>query len=540
MFSHIFSHGCFIVGKGPGYNPVTMLNKKIGVLRVVGIGASAGGLEAFSQFLPVLKPDQQSVYIIAQHMGKNYNHIELLLQLLKRHSALPVVLATHNDLLIVDQVFLIPPCATGIVQKGRIQLLPVTADQISSPSVNALFNSIAKAAGARGVGVILSGAGSDGLEGCRSIKVYGGKIIAQSLESAQVGGMPSAVISAKLADEILLPEQIAQLLNNEIPPNSQSQSQSRPQVQLQPQLQSSPQSQSPLQPPAAQVQTPVKAVHSTVILKEGDAAIFKQLLQGILAATGNDFSNYKEETLLRRLHRRMIVLKIASLHDYQIYTQKFPDEWRKLLHQFLISLSFFFRDSDSFSVLKQHVNELLKHKVAGDPIRIWVPGCASGEECYSWAILLAETLGRQFTSYPISIIGSDLNGQALAIAEQGRYLAAAFRDIAPDTLEHYFDRDEQAFTVKPHIRQVCHFHLEDVVGCQLLEKVDAISCRNLLIYMKSELQDQLIRNFYDFLNPGGLLFLGQSETIGLIGNTLFSPLDHFHRVYRRKKIKTSH
>lgn len=493
-----------------------MLNKNTGFLRVVGIGASAGGLEALSQLLPMLKPDASSVYIIAQHMARD-NHIDLVLRLLKRNSALPVVAATHDALLVADQVFLIPPGVSGVIHQGRIQLLPITADQISSPSVTALFNSIAEGAGVNGIGVILSGAGSDGLSGCHSIKANGGKIIAQNLESSQLEGMPGAVIKAQLADEILLPEQIAQSLNNDTKVSV---------VQMG----------VPMQPwSEVQTQARTNTGQPNGILTVDDTEIFKQLLHAILAITGNDFSNYKEETLLRRLNRRMSVLKIASLQDYHTYAQKHPDELRKLQHQFLISLSFFFRDSDSFAVLKQHLDELLNSKVQGDSIRIWVPGCASGEECYSWAMLLAETLGSRFADYPIRVIGSDLNGQALAIAEQGRYSQAAFRDVTPDILEHHFDRTGQHFKVKPHIREACHFHLEDVLGCQLLEKVDAISCRNLLIYMKSELQDKLIRNFHDFLNPGGLLFLGQSETIGLIGNTLFSPLDHYHRVYRRKK-----
>jgi chemotaxis methyl-accepting protein methylase len=506
----------FTAGNGPEYNPITMLNQKTGFLRVVGIGASAGGLEALSQLLPMLKPDARSVYIIAQHMAKD-NHVDLVLRLLKRSSALPVVAATHNVLLVPDQVFLIPPGVTGIIHQGRIQLRPLPADQISSPSVNALFNSIAEVALTHGVGVILSGAGSDGMSGCRSIKTHGGKIIVQNLESSQLEGMPSAVIKAQLADEILLPEQIAQSLNNDA---------QVPVVQMG----------SPMQPwPDVPIQAQANTVHPNGTVTVNEADIFKQLLQAILAITGNDFSNYKEETLLRRLNRRMSVLKIASLRDYQTYTQKYPDELCKLQHQFLISLSFFFRDRESFAILEQHVNELLRNKALGDSIRIWVPGCASGEECYSWAILLAEILGSRFSDYAISIVGSDLNGQAIALAKQGRYLQAAFRDTELNILEDYFDRNGPDFTVKPHIRQVCHFHLEDVLGCQLLEKVDAISCRNLLIYMKSELQDKLIRNFHDFLNPGGLLFLGQSETIGLIGNTLFSPLDHYHRVYRRKK-----
>jgi chemotaxis protein methyltransferase CheR/two-component system CheB/CheR fusion protein len=221
--------------------------------------------------------------------------------------------------------------------------------------------------------------------------------------------------------------------------------------------------------------------------------------------------------------------------DYQIYTHQNPDELHQLQHQFLISLSSFFRDRESFSALKKHVSELLKDKMQGDPIRVWVPGCASGEECYSWAILLTEISGNLFANCDVHIIGSDLNAQALKVAGQGRYSLAAVRDLPPEILDRYFNCNEQGCMVKPSIRQLCHFHCEDIVSRHLPEKVDAISCRNLLIYMKGELQDKLIRKFHDGLQPGGLLFLGQSETIGLIGNTLFSPLDHYHRVYRRKK-----
>jgi chemotaxis methyl-accepting protein methylase len=481
--------------------PANMLIKKLGFSRVVGIGASAGGFDALAQLLPTLRSDGHSVYIIALHMAR-HNHVDLILKLLKRLSALPLIAATHNDLLVADQVFLIPTGVTGVIQQGRIQLLPVTSVQISSPSVNALFKSIAQD-GRYGVGIILSGAGNDGLLGCRAIKAAKGKVIAQSLDSAQLHGMPGSIIRANLADEILAPEQIAQWLNNE----------------------------------THFFQEKVNSIPASATLPLSDADVFKHLLQAVLATTGIDFSHYKEETLLRRLNRRMAALNITSLLAYQIYAQKHPDELHKLQHQFLISLSSFFRDSESFAVLKQHLVELLKDKLPGNSIRIWVPACASGEECYSWTILVAEVLGSRFADYSISVIGSDLNEQAIAVAAQGCYPEPALRDMAPDILERYFDRDGQYFRVKPFIRQACQFHVEDVVSNNLLEKVDAISCRNLLIYMKSELQDKLIKKFYDCLIPGGILFLGQSETIGLIGNTLFLPLDHYHRVYRRKKLK---
>ena len=501
-----------------------MVDPASGRLRVVGIGASAGGVDALGQLLPQLKPDDRSAYIIALHMATGAD-IEVILRLLQNRSNLPLAIAIQNDKLVADRIFLIPPGVRGIVRAQRIRLLPVTPDQISSPSVNALFDSIALDASSNAVGVILSGAGSDGLFGCREINAAGGKILVQSLASCQIGGMPAAVIEAGLADEVLLPEQIGQLLNA-----GQSDDQGYA-------LQGHP-PRTTIRHKPAQIPTTANVFESTLVsasLERDEAMILRQLLHTMQALTGCDFSCYKEETLLRRLHKRIDTLKITSLADYQIYTQQFPDELRKLQNQFLISLSFFFRDDESFSVLGQHMATLLKNKVRGDSIRIWVPGCASGEECYSLAILLDEILEKHFVDFSITIIGSDLNEQALAVAERGCYPATAFRDLSPDAIGHYLEQSGVEFSVKPRLRHVCHFRVEDVVRCQLLEKVDVISCRNLLIYMKSELQDKLIRKFHDGLNPGGLLFLGQSETIGLIGNTLFSPLDQYHRVYRRKK-----
>lgn len=479
-------------------------------LRVVGIGASAGGLDALTQLLPRLQTGANAVYIIAQHMARD-SRVDLVLQLLKRYSSLPVVAASCGDLLVPDKIFLIPPGMTGVLQQGRIKLAPVSEDQIFSPSVNALFHSIANEAHERGAGIILSGVGNDGLSGCRALKVYSGNVIAQSIESAQYAGMPSAIIEAGIADHVLDPTQIAQFLND----NPLAKKSYRPDTQ------SSRPRQDDNKP--------------NLTLPAEDRQIFNQLLQRIFTVTAGDFSGYKEETLLRRLYRRMQTLKIASLADYVMYTHKHVEELHQLQHEFLISISSFFRDKESFVALKLHINELIKEKVQCDSLRIWVPGCASGEECYSWAIILHEILGNSITGITASIIGSDLNDRAIATANQGVYSPAALGDIDPEIVRQYFDRTGQQLTVKPALRRLCEFHVENVMDARQTEKMDAISCRNLLIYLNSEWQDRLIKQFYDSLHPSGLLFLGQSETIGLIGNTLFLPLDQYHRVYRRKK-----
>ncbi len=483
-------------------SPANMPTKKTNFLRVVGIGASAGGLEALSQLLPLLKPDGRSVYIIAQHMARD-GRIDLHLRLLQGQSSLRVVEANGNDLLIADQVYLLPPGATGIIHKGHIQLLPISSGQLSTPSVNALFKSIAGEAREHAVGIILSGAGRDGLSGCREIKAYKGRVIVQNPASAQHDGMPSAVIAAGLADQVLVPEQIAPFFYDH--PDSL--------------------------PTAAHPDSP------DITLSQQDTLLFKRVIQMVMRATGNDFSQYKKETLWRRLNRRMSRLKIASLADYLTYLEKYPDELPQLQYQFLISLSSFFRDHESFSVLEPHVHNLVKGKAQGDSIRIWVPGCAFGEECYSWAILLIELLGNRRADFNINIIGSDLNEQAIAIANQGSYGRSSLDEARLKNINEYFDVSGEELRVKPAVRKLCQFHNENIIDHHPSELMDAVSCRNLLIYLNSELQDKLIRTFYDLLQPGGLLFLGQSETIGLIGNTLFTPLDHYHRVYRSKKVK---
>lgn len=478
-------------------------------LRVVGIGASAGGLDALTQLLPTLQAGANTVYIIAQHMARD-SRIDLVLQLLKRYSSLPVVEANCSDLLVADKIFLIPPGMTGVLQQGHIKLSPVADNQLFSPSVDALLHSIAHETYGSGVGIILSGAGNDGLSGCRSLKAYGGTVIAQNLESAQYAGMPSAIIETGIADHVLAPTHIAQFLDGNplakklYRPDTQS---SRPQQNNQ---------------------------KANLTLPAEDREFFKQLLQRIFTVTAGDFSGYKEETLLRRLYRRMKILKITSLANYVIYTHHHVDELHQLHHEFLISVSSFFRDKESFMALNPHITELIKEKALGESLRIWVPGCASGEECYSWAIILHEILGDSSTGINTHIIGSDLNDSAIAIANKGIYSPAALDDIDTEIARLYFDHAGQQLTVKPTLRRLCEFRVEDVMRARPTEKMDVISCRNLLIYLNSEWQNRLIKQFYDSLQPNGLLFLGQSETIDLIGNSLFLPLDHYHRVYRRK------
>ena len=470
-------------------------------LYIVGIGASAGGLEAMGELFSKLLPSGQVAYVIAQHMAKD-GHSELVARMLNRQSPLAVVEATGGDLLEPDKVYLMPSGSDGEVRNGRIYLLPPAPDHLSTPSVNFLFASIARECGKRSIGIILSGAGSDGAAGCRAIKACGGKNIVQTPESAQYSGMPSAVMRAGVADAEMDIAGIARHLTGMFPPSQSVRAAAVP-------------------PAASAPSAPLNPYLAT-------------LLKRVFDATGVDFTSYKEETLQRRLDRRLETLKIESGEQYLRYTEQNPRELNTLQHLFLVSLSSFFRDSGAFAIVRKYLTELVRQKKPGDAIRIWVPGCASGEECYTFAIMLTEILGENFTNFNITIIGSDLSPEALAFARDGVYPQTAFKETDPKIVKGYFEHKGRQYQVTPPIRAVCEFIKQDVASAKAPENLDVISCRNLLIYMKSNLQDQLFRKFHSALLPQGLLFIGQSENIGLLGTKLFTPVDHYNRLYRRR------
>lgn len=282
-------------------------------LRIIGIGASAGGLDALTRLLPTFKMGANATYVIAQHMARD-SRIDLVLRLLQRQSSLIIVEAKGNEALAADRVYLIPPGVSGVISQGRIQLIPVSSEDISTPSINALLQSIAQEAREYGSGIILSGVGTDGLSGCRALKAYEGKVIAQSIESSQYEGMPSAVIEAKLADHILPPDQISIVLYGNAVTAKKNGAVTQPDINL----------------------------------SAKEAEPFNQLIRMLVSTTGNDFSQYKEETLHRKLNRQLVMLKMASLADYVLYLNKHPEDLHRLQDQFLISLSSFFRDIESF------------------------------------------------------------------------------------------------------------------------------------------------------------------------------------------------
>jgi chemotaxis protein methyltransferase CheR/two-component system CheB/CheR fusion protein len=484
-------------------------------LHIVGIGASAGGLEAMLPMFAGMRATGRIAYVVAQHMAHN-GHSELVARLIQRQSVLPVVLAAEGESLQADTVYVIPSGKDGRVSHERAQLRLTlsepSVEHLSTPSVNALFASIAAVGRGNAIGIVLSGTGSDGVSGCREIKACGGMTMAQEPGEAKFDGMPGAAIRANVVDRIMSVERIGDMLATLFPGVPAT--------------------------PAAGVRhhtlmaTQPAVLPATTIAPASTAEQqeLEQLLRQVLNATGIDFSSYKEETLLRRIDKRKATLGVSSAVAYQSLIRTQPDELKVLQHLFLVSVSSFFRDRESFQVLKMSLAKRLAGKPPGEPVRVWVPGCASGEEPITLAIMLKELSGQ----HPIDIVATDLNPEALAMARDAIYRQTAFKEMDVELRERYFTPKGQHFQIKPELMKSIRFEQRDVLGGAPMAELDLVSCRNLLIYMKSELQDKLIKSFLQALRPEGLLFIGQSESLSFAGNAMFAPIDHYHRLFRRR------
>lgn len=433
-------------------------------------------------------------FVVAQHMAKD-GHDELVVRLIGRESALPVVLAEEGTRLQADTVYVIPSGKDACIKGDMLKLCQPAAEHLSTPSVNALFNSIADTRHNQGIGIILSGTGSDGALGIRAIKSRGGLTIAQNPLEAKFNGMPQAAIDTKAIDQVLPVGEIGQAL-----------------ARLFPGI------------------TAGTTAYPDMEVTNDEVRELAQLLRQVHQVTGIDFSSYKEDTLLRRLEKRKSTLGITSAEAYQSHIRRQPDELKTLQHLFLVSVSSFFRDAESFRMLKMSLSKLVAGKPAGEVIRVWVPGCASGEEPFTLAILLRELTDK----HPIEISATDLNPEALAMAREGVYRQTAFKEMEPMLRERYFSPKGQHFEIAAEIKTCVRFELRDVLVDTPPSDLDIVSCRNLLIYMKSHLQDQLIKCFHQALRSQGLLFIGQSESLSFVGNSLFVPIDHYHRLFRRR------
>jgi two-component system, chemotaxis family, CheB/CheR fusion protein len=465
---------------------------------IVGIGASAGGLEAFTQLLGALPLDTGLAFVLVQHLAPQ--HESMLTALLSHTTPLPIHEARDGMSLEANHIYVIPPNTNLAVLHGRLSLMPRTEARGQHLPVDFFLRSLAADQKRRAIGVILSGTASDGTEGLRAIKAEGGLTFSQDEKSARYNGMPHSAIAAGVVDFVLPPEEIARELGR---------LGRHPYVAL---------------PIAAQAED---------VLLEGEEDLNKIFIL-LRSATGVDFSFYKPTTLKRRIARRMMLHKVDSLAHYVRFVRQTPKELDALYQDLLINVTSFFREPEVFEALKKRVfPRLLKDRAPRTPVRVWVPGCSTGEEAYSMAIALLEFLGTKGASVPVQVFATDISEPAIDKARAGLYPAGIAADVSAARLRRFFTKHDGGYQISKAVRDACVFARQDVTKDPPFSKLDLISCRNLLIYLGPALQKRVIPTFHYALKPDGLLLLGGSETIGGFAD-LFALADRRHKLYTRK------
>lgn len=460
---------------------------------VVGLGASAGGLEAFEQFFTNMPPNTGMAFVIVQHLDPK--HKSILTELLGRYTKMKVTEVKDGMTVESNQVYVIPPNRYLAILHKKLHLLQSSEMPGPRVPIDFFFRSLAKDQQHKAVCVVLSGTGTEGALGIRAIKGEGGMAMVQDPETAKYDGMPRHAIATGLADYVLPPDKMpAELI-----------------AFVQRAL---------ILPPTESPST-----------KEND--LLGKLFILMRAQTGHDFSYYKRNTILRRVDRRMAVNQISRLTDYVKYMQDNPREADTLFKELLIGVTSFFRDKDAFKALQERAIEPLCQNLAGDrTLRIWIPGCSTGEEAYSIAILCKEASKKVKRNLPFQIFATDIDVNAIEYARAGTYPTSIAVDVPDGYLENYFRREDGFFRISKEIRDSVVFALQNVITDPPFSRIDLISCRNLLIYLTSELQKKVIPVFHYALNDQGILFLGTSETVGEFHHH-FSTLDRKNKLYKR-------
>ncbi|MDO8880317.1 MAG: chemotaxis protein CheB [Coriobacteriia bacterium] len=451
---------------------------------IVGIGASAGGLAAFSDLLKDLPPNPGVAIAFVQHLEPT--HESDLVDILARRSSMPVVQVASDMIAEVDHVYVIPPNTLMRMTGTRFILDPRPPGAQPSMTVDIFFKSLAAEHGPRAIGVVLSGTATDGTLGLGAIKGQGGIALVQDPETAEYTGMPESAISAGVADIIASPQRLAQEI-----------------VHL------------ATHPYVREEHEPLSPARPTT-LAEGDGQAFEDIVSRVRKSSGLDLTHYKQPTIIRRIERRMAMNRITSMEDYVALIDRDPEELPRLQDDVLVRVTSFFRDPLTFEALKAEFVPSIVERRRGDsaPIRVWVPGCATGEEPYSIAIVLLEALGAAGVDCSIQVFASDLREQDLEFARRGIYPVQIESDVSEERLARYFVRVESGYRIGKAVRQTCVFARHDVTTDPPFARMDMISCRNLLIYLDTELQSELLRFYHYSLVPGGVLMLGSAEGVG--------------------------
>ncbi len=460
---------------------------------IVGVGASAGGLEAFTALLKALPMDTGMAFVLVQHLDPV--HESSLTEILARATPMQVREITNGLRIRPNEVFVIPGGVELTIHDNALRLVPRKKSRVPPRPIDVFFKSLGEERGEQSVGVVLSGTATDGTLGLQCIKEHGGITFAQD-ESAAYDGMPHSAIAAGVVDMVMAPDAIAQ----ELVRLSRS---------------------SYIAPPAAAAEN-----------KPGNATEFRPVLALVRQGTGVDFSGYKPSTIQRRIMRRVLLNKQGSLVEYAGLLREKPAEVQALYQDLLINVTEFFRNPETFASLKSKVfARLLHERDPDDTLRIWVVGCSTGQEVYSLAMSLFEFAGER--RLPFRIFGTDLNEKALEQARAGYYPKALLHDVSAERLRRFFVETDGGYQVQKKLREACVFARHNVVTDPPFSRIDLISCRNLLIYLEPNLQKKVLPLFHYALRRGGYLLLGASENIGTLSN-LFACRDTRRKLYVRK------
>ena len=446
---------------------------------IAAIGASAGGIESFSHLLEELPSDSGMAFVLIQHLDPK--HESGLTQVLSRKSSMPVKEVTEGMRVEANTVYVIPPNAMMSISNHTLSLSPRGESTTSHMTIDHFMRSLAEAHGNRAIGVILSGYGTDGTLGMAEIQAQGGVTFAQDENTAKFANMPRSAIAAGCVDYVLPPKGIAREL-----------------VRI---------AQHPFvaKPRPEEVEVERTAIDGTL------NTVFHLLRR----STGVDFTQYRQSTILRRIHRRMVVHKMDNVREYAKYAQSSPTEIKALYQDMLINVTSFFRNPTVFEGLKADIfPNMLKNRQKNGSLRIWTPGCASGEETYSIAIALLEFLGARSSRVSMQFFGTDVSESSVARARVGVYPENIESDVSAERLRRFFTKVEGGYRISKNIRDICIFARHNVLNDPPFSQMDLISCRNLLIYLEPAAQSRVISLFHYATRPGGYLMLGTSEGIG--------------------------
>ncbi len=459
---------------------------------IVGMGASAGGLEALEKFFENMPDDSGMAFVIVMHFDPASK--SLMSEILKRYTKMEVVQVEEGMKVEPNHVYIIPPNKDMAILRGVLHLLePVVSKGIRHP-IDFFFRSLADDKREKAICIILSGTGTEGTLGLKAVKGEDGMVMIQDVKSAAYDGMPASAIATGLADYILPPEKMPEQLLKYVN------------------------------------QFYIKGGRKPEGISEYTNSIQKIIIL-IRDKTGHDFSLYKQNTIIRKVEMRMNIHQIDNISDYIRYLQENPPEIDTLYKGLLIGVTKFFRDSQAYEILKKEtMPELLKNKTT---VRVWVPACSTGEEAYSMAIVLKEHLDETKSNLKVQIFATDVDKAAIEIARAGAYPDSIAVDVSQERLQRFFRKNPDTYIINKDIREMVIFSPQNVIKDPPFSKLDMVSCRNLLIYIGTELQKKLLRLFYFSLNPDGVLFLGNSETIGEFTD-LFTALDRKWKIYRRK------